>query len=243
MNSSFTQKTELHCHSNQGLRVLGNLLYDSCMSVPDILQLALKRHISILAITDHNTLAGTRQAIDIIHKNHLPILLIPGCEISSKDGHILAYGINQEIRHHQSAFETIRQIHAQKGLAAAAHPFFFYGVGKKILELDFDLVEGFNASMPSYFNEKARKAAKQINKPFIAASDAHYFTEIGRSTVTLPASTRTLAQALQSLRRGKFNTLYRPTPLSTFPQYLFHNIRTQFTPDTPNTNRFLYRLK
>jgi len=98
---SYTVKAELHCHSHVHKRVgYFPVLYDSVQTVDQILSVCLQKNIGILALTDHNTLDGYRKAKKIIAERHLPILLIPACEISSRNGHILAYGITAEIPEH-----------------------------------------------------------------------------------------------------------------------------------------------
>lgn len=60
----------------------------------DIVKIAKKRGLDAIAITDHNTIKG----YEVIAKRNIEdILIIPGIEISTREGHIVALGITEEI--------------------------------------------------------------------------------------------------------------------------------------------------
>lgn len=77
---------DLHCHSRNS---------DGSLKVNELMSLALHRGLTALAITDHDTMSGIPQAIEI--GKRLGITVIPGVEMSAKDHsrnrkvHILGY--------------------------------------------------------------------------------------------------------------------------------------------------------
>lgn len=77
---------DLHCHTRYS---------DGSAALQDVLEMAVKRSIQILAITDHDTMAGCDPAIKL--GKEMGIRVIPGVEISTKDPvrgrkvHILCY--------------------------------------------------------------------------------------------------------------------------------------------------------
>lgn len=80
-------RTELHCHSTAS---------DGRLTPTDLLKLAHQRDIGVLALTDHDTIAGHEEAAKTAES--LGIRFIPGIEISAlsdegKEVHILGYGV------------------------------------------------------------------------------------------------------------------------------------------------------
>jgi hypothetical protein len=61
------------------------------MTVAAIIDSAVQRGISILAITDHNTDANIQAALDYALRHGDSLLLIPAVEITTANGHLLAY--------------------------------------------------------------------------------------------------------------------------------------------------------
>jgi predicted metal-dependent phosphoesterase TrpH len=214
----YTVKAELHCHTNRRLRVFYfPLFYESVQSESELLSACLEKHISVLAITDHDSLDGYRKAKAIITHRKLPILLIPACEIASRHGHILAYGIKTEIPRGLSAVETVRRIHAQGGLAFAAHPYnVALAVRDQVFTAGFDGAETHNSLIPEKYNFLAQTQLKHSPLIQIAGSDAHLLENIGMATVLFPQHTKTLTQVMTHLRTGNFRISYRSTPILRF---------------------------
>ncbi|MFZ1721950.1 MAG: PHP domain-containing protein [Microgenomates group bacterium] len=116
-NTHNTQKREfyadLHTHTKHS---------DGMLSTEEMVDLAILMGLSALSITDHDTLLGSDNAADYVSKNGLPIELIRGMEISSQDGHILAYNIDDQIPPNLTLSECIRRIHRQNGIVIIPHP-------------------------------------------------------------------------------------------------------------------------
>ncbi|MDM7913276.1 MAG: PHP domain-containing protein, partial [Methanotrichaceae archaeon] len=71
---------DLHVHSNYS---------DGRDDVKTILKAAKKRGLDGIAITDHDSLGGSRAARRIIKDLELKMILIPGVEVTTADGHLL----------------------------------------------------------------------------------------------------------------------------------------------------------
>ncbi|TDA27204.1 MAG: PHP domain-containing protein, partial [Archaeoglobi archaeon] len=68
-------RAELHVHSN---------FSDGKDNVGDLIKAAIEKKIDVLSITDHDTIDGSLSAIEIVSAEKLPIIIIPGIEISTK---------------------------------------------------------------------------------------------------------------------------------------------------------------
>ncbi|MHA1910725.1 MAG: PHP domain-containing protein [Candidatus Kariarchaeaceae archaeon] len=166
-------RIDLHCHSEHSL--------DASSPVMMLAKTASDRNLDGFIISDHNTIAGWKDIKKAIKK--FPDLIIyRGVEISAKEGHVLAIGINDLVPRGLSLAETINQIHEQGGIASPTHPFDFLrsGVGEMCFDLPIDSIETHNGSvLIPQFNYKAQSMAKKYNLPGIGGSDSHTFREMG----------------------------------------------------------------
>jgi len=203
----YTKKAELHCHSHhEGEKtIFCRFLYEATQPVEKLIDTAVEKGIKILAITDHDRINAIPKAQQYIADNNLDILLIPGSEISTKDGHILAYNIKTPIPAKLPAEETIKRIHEQGGIAVIAHPYHFvFGVKEKVRTLNADGIEGYNAGFFKRGNEKAQKVAKERNLPCTAGSDAHGTSIMGHGVMLFPEDTDTIEKFIRYLKENQF---------------------------------------
>ena len=159
--------------------------------------------LDVLAITDHDTIAGAKEAERIHKRGNYRFELILGEEVTSTAGHILALFIEKEIPKELSPEETVRRIHEQGGLAIAAHPMLIMryidpdmltanGVGVDVLMAQqFDGLEIVNGG-PTMGRENSR--AKMLNRTIlfraeIGSSDAHIPEAIGKGYTLFPGKT------------------------------------------------------
>jgi predicted metal-dependent phosphoesterase TrpH len=181
---------------------------DSILSPDHLLRRARQRKLSVVAVTDHNTIRGGLATRDLAARNYPDIRIIVGEEVRTREGEVLGLFLSEDVPRGLSAAETIDRIHAQGGLAGAPHPYdtFRSGLNETVLhELapQLDFIEGLNSRMIfAVHNEKARQFAPGRGLPLSAASDAHSPREIGRAYVTMP-DFETPAQFLESLHAGK----------------------------------------
>lgn len=171
------QKFDFHIHSYYS---------DGVNSPREIVEQAKKIGLSGIAITDHNEIKGALEALKFQDDR---LMIIPGIEISSKEGHIVALGVTKIIPRDKSAKETIAKIHELEGIAIAAHPYdvFRGGVGDLICQLNFDAIEVANGhSLRNHKNPL--KLAKEKNLAVTGGSDAHCLEEIGGVVIAVPES-------------------------------------------------------
>ncbi|MBO8178889.1 MAG: PHP domain-containing protein [Archaeoglobus sp.] len=187
-------KAELHVHSS---------ISDGKDGVRKILNAAMEKKIDVISITDHDTVQGSLEALDIVEEEKLPIKILPGCEITSSSGHILAFGIIKDVEPKMSAEETCRVVRELGGVCFLAHPFDFIRGGSVRLK-DFRIVDGvetFNAK--SYFNFMAKRYAKKFSKPEIAGSDAHSARAVGLAVNYLPDNINLIESIFHARYDGK----------------------------------------
>jgi hypothetical protein len=94
---------------------------DGRATVTEIVEAARAAGRDVVLLTDHDTLEARRQGWEGWHDG---VLLLVGTEISPRAGHLLAFGIDQEIEHGgRTEDELIEAVAAAGGICFAAHPF------------------------------------------------------------------------------------------------------------------------
>lgn len=79
---------DLHIHSYGG----SHDVKDATMTPEAIVDSAVKQGLSVIAITDHNSDSNVQRAVEHAHENYQgQILVIPGVEVTTGHGHLLAY--------------------------------------------------------------------------------------------------------------------------------------------------------
>jgi predicted metal-dependent phosphoesterase TrpH len=133
------------------------------------------------SITDHNSIEGSLRAVEMC--SDMGLIVVRGIEVSSSDGHVLAYGISETIPRGMSMRDTIAEIHKAGGIAVAAHPTRLgSGVGvDAAANAGFDAIEVLNGGSSVRGNRSAAKVAADKKLPVVGGSDAHKVGEIGRS--------------------------------------------------------------
>ncbi len=189
---------ELHSHSNhsRGTKVI----HEGLNSPKEMVEHAKEIGLDILAITDHNKVKGSLEAKKYAKK--YCITVIPGEEVSSREGHILGLGIEEEIKPGLGIEETIERIHSLGGVAIAAHPFDVKGEGCSKLAVKCDAVEIFNAlNVDRVANYKSKKFVTRKHLPYIAGSDAHSIEMLGYGRTLFRSSD--IDSILRDIRKGQ----------------------------------------
>jgi predicted metal-dependent phosphoesterase TrpH len=148
-----------------------------------------QRGMDMVAITDHNTIAGA-----LAFHARAPERFLVGEEIKTTSGELIALFLKEEVPPGLSPEETVARVHAQGGLIGASHPLDRLrseAMGMEELESirrKLDFLEVFNARITfASDNRLARESAARWGLPGSAGSDAHAPSEVGRSYVDMPA--------------------------------------------------------
>lgn len=189
-------KADLHIHT---------IFSDGLMSPEALIEYVIHQtDLDVIAVTDHDTITGARVAH--AYANHFrtvfrPIDVIIGAEITSADGDILALFIEEDIPAGMSAAETVADIHAQGGLAIAAHPFShapfllrmdgMKGVKRLIESIPFDGVEIRNATPTEFFSNRITqwRNRRSQSRAETGGSDGHYLPTVGKAYTRFPGKT------------------------------------------------------
>lgn len=196
-------KLDLHVHSQFSA--------DSVADPEEIVASAKEKGLDGIAITDHNTSECVDYYMErgLMRPDGQPVdgfLIIPGQEITTSEGHLLALGIHLPYLKGISPAEAIDIIHGKGGVAVPPHPYdqFRAGIREKVLDgLQIDAIEVFNAAATfRRYNRHAFEYAVRRALPMTAASDAHHPSAVGTAFTILATDDFSVAGILSAIRRG-----------------------------------------
>jgi len=159
-------KLDLHVHSMYS--------EDGEGSPKEIIKNLKKKGISGVSITDHNTVKGSIQALKVAPKD---FLVIPGIEISTSDGHLIALDVKEDIPKGHSIELTVEKIIEIGGIPIVPHLFRnMSGIKKKKLKRiikKIDAIEVYNSCSVPQSNLKTQIVAREYKLGGTGGSDSH----------------------------------------------------------------------
>lgn len=176
------------------------------------------------ALTDHNTVKGHAELAELARR--FPrYLLVPGIEISTQDGHLLAFGVAEVPPLHRPVEETVRWVREHHGVPVPSHPFrWSHGIGRRRAErLDVPALETVNGHSSVIANAKAELLAARRGLGATGGSDVHELRDLGRSVTQFPEGTDGVDGVLAALARGRSEATGRSI---TVPERLRLAVRT-----------------
>ena len=187
--------------------------YDGTATVPDVLRRAHKVGLNVIAITDHDEIAGALEALELAH--HFGIVVIPGIEITTAEGDLLALFVTEIIPKGLSLVETVLKVRELGGVCIAPHPT-AGGMGMKSLSVSAIAralrnpkvaetligIEAYNATALDRVGiSTARLMTSHLHLTSVGNSDAHVLDAIGLGATEFAGTGA--ADLLSALRSGR----------------------------------------
>ena len=189
-------KLDLHIHSQYS--------EDATGTPKEIMKLLQKKGLRGMAITDHNSIKGTLEALKLKPKD---FVIIPGVEISTADGHLIALGVKEDITRGLSVQETLEKILDAGGTPIVPHLFRrMSGIKKEKLETihqEVPAIEVFNGCSLPRTNIKTAKLAKEFNLGGIGGSDAHDPLYVGYGYTIIDSTDICIDSVLAEINKKK----------------------------------------
>ncbi|SFS08617.1 hypothetical protein SAMN05216559_3470 [Halomicrobium zhouii] len=199
---------ELHAHSA--------LSYDGRDPVELLLEQAAAVGLDALAITDHDEIDASLEAAELAPEYGL--VGIPGMEVTSRAGHVLALGIHEAIPAGLPFHETLAAIRDQGGIAVVPHPFqesrsgVLANISKEDLA-DADAIEVYNSRLlTGRANRQAARYARRRSLPMTAGSDAHISEMVGQAVTLVDAEASSADAILDAVADGQTTVEGKRTP-------------------------------
>lgn len=187
---------ELHSHTHYSKDCLTRL--------DDLQKVSQSAGLDKLAITDHNTATAALEMSRLY-----PMWIIPGEEIMTTGGELLAWYITEEVPHGLSPKETIQILREQGAVIGVAHPFDRFRKGawktEELMQIveEVDAIEVFNARcVNSEDNSRALAFAQEHMKLMTCGSDAHFPVEYGAAVMRVRPFANNANGLRQALAEG-----------------------------------------
>jgi hypothetical protein len=169
---------------------------------------AARAGLDAFVLTNHNRVSTGRMARRLAAGTPGPLVIV-GQEITGRGFHIAAAGLEQRVDWMHGAAAAIRAVHAQGGVAIAAHPSRDYWAGWS--DAAVALLDGYERAHPSMRGPEnaadfetfgARAAALHPRIAAIGSSDFHTSLSPGACRTWVLARERTAAGILEAVRAG-----------------------------------------
>ncbi|WP_256289887.1 CehA/McbA family metallohydrolase [Halobellus inordinatus] len=211
---SLTVRIDPHVHSEAS--------YDGADPSELLLEQAAEIGLDAVVVTDHDVIHESVRAAELAPMYGL--VGIPGVEVSTADGHLLALGVEEMPPRRAPMAETVAWVRERDGVAIVPHPFqrSRHGVRKRRLRgVDPDAIEVFNSwAFTGWKNRRARRYADAYGYPGVAGSDAHKVGYVGRAYTEIELEDVDRAElttdvVLDAIRDGATGVEGRRTPMPT----------------------------
>ncbi len=187
-------RLDLHVHSRHSP--------DSRLSVAAIVERLPYAGLGGFALTDHNSTAGHSE-LRALAREHPEYLFVPGVEVSTAEGHLLLYGVEEAPPVRRPLAEIVDWARARAAVAVLAHPFRrSHGVGARVASIaPVDGVEIVNGHSTVVANARAQLVASRRSLATTGGSDAHHDRDLGRAVTEFPDGVETADDAVAALAR------------------------------------------
>ena len=192
---------DFHVHAAPG---------DGALTPPRLLDEASLRGLDAIAVTNHNQMIAVRLARWTVGTATYPILL-SGAEITNPRYHLIAVGISRPVDWRLPPLAAVQAVHAQGGVAIAAHPAGRYAPGWT--DDVVALLDGVEVAHPmrdegrdldrafDEFYARARRLNPDVAA--IGSSDYHVSQAIGQCRTYVFARELSAAAILDAIRHGQ----------------------------------------
>jgi predicted metal-dependent phosphoesterase TrpH len=215
MMNELRGQADLHIHSAVG---------DGLATVAQILDYVEQRtDLDLIAITDHDEVRGALDARDLAASRGCRFEVIVGTEITTRQGHLLAYDVERRYPMMRSLRDSIAAVHDDGGFVVVPHPLSFLttSAGRIALRRAVDCddparrpdgIELFNPSLAGRVRHtRAIALNRRLGLAETGGSDAHHPRLIGTARTTFPGRTardfRAALAARTTAAEGEFWTV------------------------------------
>ena len=195
---------------------------DSLLSPEQLIEEARRVGLDGVCLTDHDGFCKPEDITRLSEKHNF--LVLPGCEVTTEEGHLLVYGLSRYIFGMHRASFVKDLVNNAGGVIVVAHPYrrtyreetasdpgAYYGMLDQACENEVfqitDAVEVLNGRGSAEENAFSHEIAKRFGLNGTGASDAHSVDEIGSFATEFERPIRDLEDFIQELKAGRFRPL------------------------------------
>ena len=210
--------------------------HDSVLNPEDLVERAKAAGLDAIAFTEHDTVWDQTDINELRAKHNF--LVLAGVEISTDDGHILAFGIDKYVFGMHRAKELAGYVEKGNGVMIAAHPYrrqmpwftrneeeYSAALEKASLNPAYEFcqaLEDLNGRGSDKENEFSRRLREKMELPGTAGTDSHAISDIGKCATFFELDIENERQLIEELKANRFYSVDlrsgEPVPFTGTPQ-------------------------
>ena len=167
---------DMHVHTEE---------YSGCahMSPEAMAQTAVDRGLDGVVITEHDYL-WSQDELQALQTRFPALRILRGIEVSTAEGHALAYGVSAEdaasFYAHMPLADLTHTVHDAGGIVILAHPTRYEDdIPDEVYDAHIDGVEALSLNVRMYMERAIQSLASELDVPSIAGTDAHVTESLG----------------------------------------------------------------
>jgi predicted metal-dependent phosphoesterase TrpH len=192
--------------------------HDSVLNPDDLIVRARQAGLDAICFTEHDTVWDRKSIDELAAKHSFPVFA--GVEISTDDGHIIAFGIDRYVFGMHRARELASYVESADGVLVAAHPYrrqmpwFSRSDDEYQAALDkarrnpayqyVQALEELNGRGSEKENEFSRRLCAMMALPGTAGTDSHAISDIGKCATYFERDIRDERELIAEVKSGRF---------------------------------------
>ncbi|MBI2765750.1 MAG: PHP domain-containing protein [Chloroflexi bacterium] len=192
--------------------------HDSVLNPDDLVARAKNAGLDAICFTEHDTVWDFKSIEELRAKHNF--LVLAGIEISTDDGHILAFGIDRYVFGMHRSRELASYTERSNGALVAAHPYrrqmpwfsrndeeYQAALEKASRNPAYQYVqalETLNGRGSDKENEFARRLRDMMDLPGTAGTDSHAISDVGKCATHFEKEVHDERELIEELRAGRY---------------------------------------
>ena len=195
--------------------------HDSVLNPDDLIVRAKQAGLDGICFSEHDTVWDQKDVDELRAKHNF--LVLAGVEISTDDGHILAFGIDKYVFGMHRARELASYVEKAEGVMVAAHPYrrqmpwfsrndeeYQAALEKASRNPAYQYVkalEELNGRGSDKENEFSRRLCEMMELPGTGGTDSHAISDIGKCATYFEREIRDERELIAELKAGRFHAV------------------------------------
>jgi predicted metal-dependent phosphoesterase TrpH len=192
--------------------------HDSVLNPDDLIERAKTAGLDAICFTEHDTVWNYREIEELRAKHNF--LVLAGVEISTDDGHILAFGIEKYVFGMHRSNELAAHVDKVDGAMVAAHPYrrqmpWFSRSDEEYQQAlerasrnpaykYVSAMEEINGRGSDKENEFSRRLIKMMGMPGTGGTDSHSIQDVGKCATYFEKQISDERELITEIRAGRY---------------------------------------